>query len=177
VQDDPREGERQHELGDEHLARARDRSGRLMTADPADDETGQDGGDHLGARVGHAFPRAHPPAHEDGGADRGVEVPAGDVPAREDHHHQHCPDRERRQHTGSGMVGRHADREHEDEHPDELDDELAVERIGHSAPHSSGPVMRKSWTPSRIDLQAAARPDRSGSGSGYAFVTLTVAGS
>jgi hypothetical protein len=105
---------------------------RLVPADHADEEPGEDGGQDLRRDVGAELVRGHPATHEDPRAHRGVVVAAGYMTAGEDQHHQHAADRQRRQNARAGLVRRHAHGEDEQEHPDELDGQLAFERRSHA---------------------------------------------
>ena len=120
VEDDPREREGEQELRDQHLAAARDERVGFTTSDVAHDEAGDHRGDALRDHVGTELVRQHSPAQEYGSAHGGVEMAARDVPAREHHHHQDRPDRQRRERTRACLVRRHPHREHEQEYPDEL---------------------------------------------------------
>src|SRR4051795_10170328 len=137
VQDDPGQGERIDELDDQHLAVAGDDGVRLAAAHVAHQQPRDHRGDELGCDIGAILAGGHPPAQEYRGAHRRVEVAAGHVASGEHHHHQHRPDRNRRQRAGAGLVGGHADREHENEHAEELDRQLALKFEAHAFPFRS----------------------------------------
>jgi len=78
----------------------------------------------LREKVGGNLRSSHASAYRHRDGDRRIIMPARDVAARINHHHQHGADGQRRDHSRIRIDHTHADRKDEEEGADELNDEF-----------------------------------------------------